>query len=214
MRGTELARESQFCLVPIERDDRIGVYQIGALHDIEADAADAEHGDRLAWQQPSIVEDDAETGRDGAAQQRQHVAARAVRHRGQPVLRGNRIVAERRDPACAQHLPFVVEARRWRVDAATLYPVHHHPIARLDLFDARADVDNLATALVPKEVREVPVFTLSPGDLVDLLATDPAVLDLDEDLTDIEFRHFELVNFERRVLPDQYCCLHSKPYSK
>ena len=88
--------------------------------------------------------------------------------------------------------------------------MHHDTVARFDLGDAGSDFDDFATALVPEEVRNVLVVALAPGDLVDLLATDPAVFDPDQDLAHVQFGHLDVVDFERRILANQHCRLHAK----
>src|SRR5213075_77565 len=79
---------------------------------------------------------------------------------------------------------------------------------RLHLLDPGADLEHLAAALMAEQMREEAVLALAPGDLVNLLAADAAVIDLDQHLPDIELRQFDLVDVERRILPDQYRSLH------
>src|SRR6516162_5371893 len=57
-RAVTTARELEPCMDAVECHDRISIYEIGPLHHIQPDPADAEYRDRLAGQKPDVVEDD------------------------------------------------------------------------------------------------------------------------------------------------------------
>ena len=57
-------------------------------------------------------------------------------------------------------------------------------------------------------MRQKSILALPPGDLVDLLAADAAVLDPDQHLADIELWQLDLVDLQRRVLFDEDGGLH------
>ena len=61
---------SSLLFYEIDSNDRIGAGELGELHDIETDTADAEDDDRLADLHACVVVDDAGRGRHRAAEQR------------------------------------------------------------------------------------------------------------------------------------------------
>src|SRR5262249_43197141 len=141
----------------VDGHDRVGVGQHRTLNDVQANAAGAEDGDRLARFQLRVVEDDAQARGDGTAEQGGDIRFYAAVDAGEPVLGGHREVAEGRHTAGVDRraAPLAEELRRGRVDAGPFHPVQDDGIARLDLTYPGPHVGDDAGAFVPEQVRQV-----------------------------------------------------------
>ena len=104
----------------------MGAGERGELHDVEPDAADAEHHDRLADLHLGVVVDHARRGRHGAAEQRRDLASNSGAITRHAVLRDDRMPVEGRDPAGIERLAAPLVARRPALDALARPPMQHH----------------------------------------------------------------------------------------
>ena len=86
-------------------------------------------------------------------------------------------------------------------------------IARLDLRDAGPDLDDDAAAFVAEQVREKFVGPFHARNLAELRAADARALNLDAHLADVQRRHLEIGQHERRIQLDEHCRLHVPPYN-
>ena len=74
-------------------------------------------------------------------------------------------------------------------------PVQHDNIARLDIADTWADLDDRARGLMAQKVWKKFVRSFGGGDLVELRATDGRIVDFDQRLSHIErFGQLNLVD--------------------
>src|SRR3546814_16758487 len=66
--GAELAGQRQFVVEDVDGNDALGAGQARAEQRVEADAAEADHGDRTAGDDAGGVHHGTDTGQDGAAE--------------------------------------------------------------------------------------------------------------------------------------------------
>jgi hypothetical protein len=86
--------------------------------------------------------------------------------------------------------------------------MHHNAIASLHFRHAGANLENRSTSFMAKKMRNEAILTLPSRDFVDLLSTDSAVFDADENLSYIELGNFYFVDFQGGILLYENSGLH------
>ncbi len=86
--GAELARQRQLVCAQIDRDDLAGADQQAAQQGVQADAAEADHGDGRAGGDAGGVHHRADAGQDRAAEQRRLLDTESE---------GSNLISERRE---------------------------------------------------------------------------------------------------------------------
>ncbi len=174
------ARHVELAVDEIDGNDRIGAREVGKLHDVEPNAADAEHHDRFPDLDLGVVVDHAGRGGYRAAQQRR-IAEIVVRlDHGHAIFGNHRIFVERRHPARVELFAMPLIGRRLALDALARPPVQHDGVAGLHGRYTGADLDHLRRRLMAKQMRQELVRSLGGRDLVDLGAADRAVEHFDQ----------------------------------
>ena len=131
MRQAELARERLARRVDVDADDHVGAGHARALHDVEADAAEAEHDDVGAGLDLRRVDHRADAGRHAAADVADLVERRVLADLRDRDLRQHGVVRERR----AAH----VVVQRLAAEREAARAVGHHALA-LRRADRRAQI--------------------------------------------------------------------------
>ena len=136
-------RHGELGVDQIDRDDRIGAGKMRELHDVETDAADAEHHHGLADLDLGVVVDDARGRRHRATEQGRDLEVVVGGIRRHPIFGNDRIFVECRDPAGIEAFAAPLIGRRLALDALARPPMQHDGVAGLDIGHAGADFDHL-----------------------------------------------------------------------
>ena len=200
----ELAAQSFPVRVEIDADDHVGAHHPCALHDVETNAAEAEHGDGGAWTHLGGVDHRTDAGGDAAADVADLLHGRVLAHLGERDLRQHRVVGEGRAAHVVEHrLALVGEAagavrhhalalrgadrdaeigaaREAELTVAAFGRVERdHVIADRDAGHARADLDHHARTLMAQHGGEQ-AFRVAAGEGEGVRVAHARRLDLDQ----------------------------------
>jgi hypothetical protein len=233
----ELAAERLALGVEIDADDHVGADQARALHDVQPDAAQAEHHDVGAGLDLGGVDYRADAGSDAAADVADLVERRVGPDLGQRDLGQHRVVREGRAAhVVMDFLAFERKARGavghhalalGRADGgaevglarqagftgATLGRVERdHVVALLQRHDARPDIDHHARALMAEDHREQ-ALGIAAGARELVGVADARRLDLDQHLAELRPFEVDFLDFEILAGLEAHCrlCLHALP---
>jgi hypothetical protein len=135
---------------------------------------------------------------DGATVQRCDLEIVVGRNHRHPVFRNHRVFAESGDPASIELLALPLVRSGTGLNALARTPVQHNGIARLDVHDAGADLDDLGRSFMPEQMRQKLIRTLDRLDLVDLRPADRRIENLDQHLPRVQrVRKGDVVNDQR-----------------
>ena len=191
----------------------MGAHHRGALNHCQPDAAAADDDHRIADLHLRIVVDETQGGRNRASHERGHLKGHVLRNGRHAILRYDRLVLKRRHPACVDLLVAPPIDRCSGMNANALAPVHHHVIARFDVRHTRARFQHDTAAFVAEQVWKKFVRAFHARDFAQLRAAYARALNLDEHLPDIQRRHLEIGQHERRIQLDEHCSRHVPPYN-
>ena len=127
----ELLGERAAPRIEVDADDAVRADQLRALHDVQADAAQAEHDDVRARLDLRRVDDRADAGRDAAADVADLVERRVLADLRERDLRQHRVIRERRAAHVVMDLVLA--------DREAARAVRHHALA-LRRADRRAQI--------------------------------------------------------------------------